>query len=211
MELGTLIKPIIGNDRLFNIVIPTYEGSHKLEVIINSFLSQTDNNWQLTIVSDGKEPETEQIISKYDYDNISYYHMNHRHNDWGHTPREFGLVQSNSEWTILTGFDNYYVPTFIEQFKKAASSNHTVDMIFCDFILNHIRDGYPYNGYINSKLEVNYIDIGNFATRTSLLKEVGFKWRNYAADWTLVQHLMTQIENRNTVIVKIPQTLYIHN
>ena len=84
-------------------------------------------------------------------------------------------------------------------------------MIFCDFVLDHPRHGRGYNGHINSKLEVGFIDIGSFATRTSLLKEVGFKWRNYAADWSLVQHLMVQIENRNSNIVKIPQTLYVHN
>lgn len=192
----------------FSIVVPTYKGSYKLEVFINCFLAQTCNDWNLIIVSDGEEKETESIINKYPYNNISYYHTDIRHNNFGHSPRELGLKLSCSEWTILSGFDNYYVPTFIETFKKV--QDESVDFIYCDFVLNHKRGGIPYT-HINSKLQRGYIDIGNFAVRTTLLKEVGFSFRNYAADWTLVNHLLPEITKRQTKIIKIPQILYVHN
>jgi hypothetical protein len=182
-----------------------------LDVIINCFLSQTSNNWNITIVSDGFDSNLYKFVDRYEHDNISFHTLKKRYNDWGHTPREYGIYQSDCEYTIMTGFDNYYVPTFIEEFDKATKIFENVDMVFCDFVLNHLRDNIPYNGYIESKLEVNFIDIGNFATKTSLLKNVGFKWRNFAADWSLVEELKRKIPERNSKIVKIPQTLYIHN
>lgn len=210
-NIGTCLKSIVGGDRLFNIVVPTYNGGSKLEVIINCFLSQTSKNWQLTIVSDGREPDTENIMEKYPQDNISYHHLHTRYNDWGHTPREYGIYQSESPWTILTGFDNYYVPTFLETFESISKEYPNCEFMFCDFILNHLRNGIPYNGYVNSKMEVNYIDIGNFATSTSILKEVGFKSREFVADWKLVESIIPVLKRRKSLVLKIPQTLYIHN
>ena len=195
----------------FNIVIPTYKPDCMLDVIINCFLAQTSNNWNITVVFDGVDDKLQQFVDRYPQDNISFHVLHDRYNDWGHTPREYGIYQSDCEYTIMTGFDNYYVPTFIEEFDKATNSFESVDMVFCDFVLNHLRDGIPYNGYIKSKLEVNYIDIGNFATKTSLLNDVGFKWRNFAADWSLVEELKKVISSREGVVVKIPQTLYVHN
>jgi glycosyltransferase involved in cell wall biosynthesis len=209
-EIGYCIKKhkIVNK---FNIVIPTYNSNPMLDVIINCFLSQDSDNWNITVVSDGHDDNLSKFVERYQQDNIAFYVLHKRYNDWGHTPREYGIYQSDCEYTIMTGFDNYYVPTFIKEFDNATKIFPNVDMVFCDFVLNHIRDGLPYNGHIESKLEVNFIDIGNFATKTSLLKEVGFKWRNFAADWSLVEELKIKIPERNGNVVKIPQTLYVHN
>ena len=68
-----------------------------------------------------------------------------------------------------------------------------------------------YNGYIDSKLEVGCIDIGNFAVKSDLLRKVGFPFREYAADWKLVETLIPIIKERKKSIIKIPETLYVHN
>lgn len=200
------------NNRLFNVVIPTYKGGKKLEVIINCLLAQTSQNFNITIISDGEEKETEMQMRKYyDIDNFNYYHTAQRYNNFGHTPRQLGMLNSTCRFTIMSGFDNYYVPIFIERFERAAQSTSNVGFIFCDFVLDHPRDGRKYNGYINSKLEVNYIDIGNFAAETSLLKRVEFKVNEYAADWHLVKDMLPLLEKERKTIIKIPQTLYVHN
>jgi len=202
------------NDKMFNIVVPTYEGATKLEVFINCFLSQSCDDWHLTIVSDGPEPETLEQLQKYkDCHQISYYQTDKRCNDWGHTPREFGMLQSDCEFTIMTGFDNYYVPLFIEIFKNAYIEKHAenIDMMFCNFVLDHPREGIKYNGFIDSSPDVNFIDIGSFALRTEILKVVGFKFRSYAADAELVEAAKNYININNRAILKIPQTLYVHN
>ena len=53
------------NNKLFNFVIPTYKGENKLEVIINCLLSQTSQNFHITVVSDGQESETLSQLAKY--------------------------------------------------------------------------------------------------------------------------------------------------
>ena len=213
MEKGYIVKKALSDDKKFNIVIPTYEHKYKLDVIINCFLAQTFEDWVMTIVCDGEPDEVyNNIVSRYsDIENISFHCLHKRYCDWGHTPREYGIYQNNCEWTIITGYDNYYVPIFLERFHKAIEMHSDCDFVFCDFILNHIINGRPYNGYINSKLEVGRIDIGNFAVKSDLLRKVGFPFREYAADWKLVETLIPMIKERQKSIIKIPETLYVHN
>jgi len=198
--------------KLFHIVIPTYGGGPKLEVIVNCFLAQTCQDYHISIVSDGPEPETAVQLEKYyDIENFSYYQLDKRYNDWGHTPREFGMYQSDCEFTLMSGYDNYYVPTFIHEFRRAARLADNVKFIYCNMAHNHVIRGSPYNGHIDSILKCGRIDIGNFATNTDLLKIVGYKSRAYAADWDLVESLIPYIFLPENNVVKIPQTLYVHN
>jgi len=168
--------------KALNFVVPTYQGGHKLDVMINCLLAQSSNNWSLTVISDGPEPETLEQMKKYEkYDNISYHQTYVRHNDWGHTPREYGMLQSDALFTIMTGFDNYYVPLFVEIFERHFQDD--VDFVYCDFVLDHAQFGVKYDKYKNSQLKPGDIDIGNFATRTTLIQEVGYTSRAFAADW----------------------------
>lgn len=200
------------NSKKFHIVAPTFKGGTKLEVFINCFLSQTCNDYHITIVSDGPEPETETQLSKYfNYKNFSYYCLDKRYNDFGHTPREFGLLQSDCKYTIMTGFDNYYVPIFIEQFDNADKKTENTGFIFCDFVLDHNQGSGRYNKYLNAEMKSSCIDIGCFATLTSLAKKIGFKFRSYAADWEFVEAAIPELKNQKLNILKIPQTLYVHN
>lgn len=200
------------NDKLFHIVIPTYEGGSKLEVMVNCLLAQTSQNFHMSFISDGYETATlDQLERYFDISNFSYFSTDRRYNDYGHTPRELGMLSSNCKYTIMTGFDNYYVPIFIERFEQACNSTRNVGFVFCDFVLDHIRDGRKYSKYVDSKLEVNYIDIGNFAAETQFIKQAGIKVNEYAADWHLVNDLIPLLKSSAREIVKIPQTLYVHN
>ena len=66
-----------------------------------------------------------------------YHHTDHTFGDFGHSPREFGLGHSTGDWIILTNDDNYYVPTFIEEFTKVAESSEDAGLIYCDMSHNN--------------------------------------------------------------------------
>ena len=111
----------------------------------------------------------------------------------------------------MTGFDNYYVPIFIERFNDVDNKTENTGFIFCDFLLDHIRDGKRYNNYLNAEMKSSCIDIGCFATLTTIAKKVGFKFRSFAADWEFVEALIPELKSHKLNVLKIPQTLYIHN
>lgn len=200
------------NNKLFHIVIPTYGGGPKLEVMINCLLAQTSQNYHMSIISDGYEAATFFQLEKYfNIPNFSYFSTDVRYNNYGHTPRELGMISSDCKYTIMTGYDNYYVPIFIEQFEQVCNSEDDVGFVFCDFVLDHVRDGRRYNKYMDSKVQPDHIDIGNFAAETQFIKQVGLKVNEYAADWHLVNDLIPLLAMSARKIIKIPQTLYIHN
>ena len=200
------------SNKLFNFVIPTFNGGYKLEVIINCLLGQSKQNHHITVVSDGPEEETiKQLEKYYNLQNFSYFILDHRFNDWGHTPRNFGLYQSECQFTIMTGFDNYYMPVFVESFEKKYLENNNVGFIYCDFVLNHPREGVWYNKYLDAKVQNSCIDIGCFAARTDIIKEVGLRNDVFAADWYLIEGMLPKFEQRNLQIEKVNQTLYVHN
>jgi len=202
----------VNNNKLLNIIVPTYSGGTKLEVIINSLLSQSCDNFHITIVSDGPSPEVQEQLQKYsDNKNISYYELSERYNDWGHTPREFGIYTSECRFTLMTGYDNYYVPEFVENFEKAINENNDVGFVYCDFITHHDRGTGKYHNFVESRIEASWIDIGCFATETKLIKEVGFKSRRFAADWDLVNSLLPVLHFNNKNIIKVNKILYVHN
>jgi len=210
---GTLLsKNAPDSSKKFHIVVPTYEGGTQLEVFINCFLSQTCQDFHLTVVSDGPEPDTEERMMKYWYmPNVSYYAMDVRHNDFGHTPREYGLGLSSCKYTIMSGFDNYYVPEFLERFDAIDNEYERVGFIYCDFVLDHVRNGVRYNGHIDAKIMCDNIDIGCYACNTEVAKRVGFKFRSFAADWEFVAAVTPVLKTNNYSTIKIPQTLYVHN
>jgi len=208
--LGSYHQP--NNEKLFNFVIPTYMGGYKLEVIINSLLSQSSQNYHITVVSDGPESDTLQQLEKYfTYKNFSYYWLDKRYNDWGHTPRIYGLHQSNCLFTIMTGFDNYYMPVFVEAFEKKYQQDNNTGFIYCDFVLNHPREDIWYNKYMDAKLENSCIDIGCFAARTDLVKKAGLRTDVFGADWLLIQDILPLLRPQSLKTAKVNQTLYVHN
>jgi glycosyltransferase involved in cell wall biosynthesis len=50
---------------LISIVIPTYNRAHVLTRAIDSIIAQTYSNWELLIVDDGSDDDTEELVAEY--------------------------------------------------------------------------------------------------------------------------------------------------
>ena len=70
----------------------------------------------------------------------------------------------------------------------------------------------PYTGHIDALLdESGMLDIGAVAVRTDVARRVGFHWRDQAADFFYVQAVKEELARLGLGVLKIPQTLYVHN
>ena len=178
-----------------------------ISLLINAMLCQSANNWKLTLVSDGHDVPTEKLVSIYsgEQESIQYLHTDKTYGDFGHTPREFGLERATGDWIILTSDDNYYVPTFIEEFTKVAESSEDVGFIFCD--MNHDHHDYQPERTV---LQEQHIDMGCFAVRSDIAKSVGFTSKRMQADWDYICAIMEKHGNEFKTI-KIEKVLFVHN
>lgn len=213
-----------GNNKIIQpkieIIIPTYKRPYNLLVIINSFLTQVYytnqpdeyvvphefdmQHWKLHIVSDCEDPELREIAAMYsEFSNIKFSFLaDGPHKDWGHTAREYGLQNAKCEWVIMTGDDNYYVPSLISEILTVINNNP--DCIFIYW--NMLHNGFDYREF-NTAPEVKKIDIGSFACKTKLAKRIPIK-KIYDADGFFVVDYLNKFKGD---VIKIDKVLYVHN
>jgi len=191
---------------LVDFVIPTYWRVEPLHCMLASLTSQTDGDWNATVVIDNigedeKVPYIISLIKVFDDDRISYFITGKRHNNWGHTPREIGKQLSEADYIIMTGDDNYYTPNFVAELKKASISKP--GMVYWDMVHSH----YDYQ-YFNCKPAYNQIDMGAFATRRDLAQQIPLNV-SFAADGEYVRDFNTKFPQEQKI--KINKTLFVHN
>ncbi|ARN71582.1 hypothetical protein BST91_07975 [Nonlabens tegetincola] len=85
---------------LISVIIPTYKRPHYLRQLLNSLRDQSYENWECIVVDDGKNNDTEILVSSFaKTDNrFSYYKRPENHKKGGNGARNYGLSKSKGEW-----------------------------------------------------------------------------------------------------------------
>jgi len=188
-------------------IIPTYNRTELLFTIVCSILSQTNQNWTIHIVGDNI-PQTNldrlnSFLNMIDDDRIKFTNLRNRYNDWGHTPRNYGVEHSTSEWVVMTGEDNYYCPEFVDQMLQVSKGQ---DFVYCNMVHNWINKEYI---GINTLLQFGRIDIGCFMVKTDIAKTIKLRTKEEWADWYFVEEFIKKHKDAN--IIKLDKVLYVHN
>jgi hypothetical protein len=183
-------------------ILPTFNRTHELKSSLASLMAQTNPNWRATVIIDSdKEMPAERIVKSFQDDRITYSYTGERYNDWGHTPREQGKQASTADYVIMGGDDNYYCPTTVQDIITAAEDNP--GLIYWDMVHSH----YDYH-YFKCEPWMNQIDIGAFATRTDLAKQIKLK-TSYAADGEFIEEFKATFPDEK--MTKINKVLFVHN
>jgi glycosyltransferase involved in cell wall biosynthesis len=191
---------------IIEFIIPTYTRVNHLMCIISSIAAQTSPNWKIHVISDASpDGILNKIIDFWNYDErIKFTILDKRSNDWGHTPRNFGLNESKQEWVVMSGEDNYYAPIFVEEFLKEVDDK--TNFIFCNMVTNYNNQQYiP----MQCKIELGFIDIGCFMVRPELAKQIGIEVKyKEIADGVLADKYVKKFGGKIKQILKV---LYVHN
>jgi glycosyltransferase involved in cell wall biosynthesis len=186
---------------------PTYARVNHLITIIGSLMAQSNPNWTAHVVADCPPEEIQDamktIVEFFNDDRIKLTILPERKNDWGHTPRQYGLDNATEEWVVMTGEDNYYVPHFVDIMLEESKNQH---FVYCDMVHNWTNKQYiP----ILSKLQLGKIDIGSFMTKTNMAQKIKLKKEHEWADWFFVQEF--QNKYKMAKYKKVNRVLYVHN
>jgi glycosyltransferase involved in cell wall biosynthesis len=185
---------------LVEFIIPTYNRIDPLRCILSSLMSQNDNDWKATVIQDGND-NLEYIIDELDDPRIIFSYTEERYDDWGHSLREIAKQKSVADYIVMTNDDNYYTPNLVKELKIAAKLKP--GMIYWDMVHSH----YNYQ-YFNCKPIINEIDMGAFATRNDLAKQI--KMRTiFPADGEYVRDFCNKFPGEAKV--KINKILFVHN
>jgi len=178
---------------------------------VGSLLSQTDQNFICQIWHDGPSHDKDRFNEFKDiledineeYGNkFIWYSTKQRYNDYGHTLREMGLKEADTEFFHWTNLDNTYMPRFVELMMKQVTEE--VDLVVCNAVHNYAFGEY---GLLKGYPMTNYIDFCNFIVRTDLAKAHGFPYRDFAADGQFIDAIMPKVRKW----AKIEAILSVHN
>jgi glycosyltransferase involved in cell wall biosynthesis len=106
---------------LVSIIIPTYNRAHLIGETIQSVISQTYTNWELLVIDDGSEDETEAVVSGFKDHRISYFRLNHT----GYLGRvkNYGIRKSSGEYIAFLDSDDLWRPDKLEWQLKLLSQH----------------------------------------------------------------------------------------
>ena len=193
---------------MLRIICVAYERPIRMRVLINSFVLQTNPNWELNIIHDGKASQSvRDAISLYDDDRIRFFESEQRNQCYGHPNRKMMLDKmptSNEDFVLLTNDDNYYVPVFVEYMLREINSH--VGMVYCDSVHSHFK-------YIHhrTQIRVDHIDIGSFIVRLDIAKKIGFTGVAFNSDGVYAVRCYDLCRKLGLGATYIAKPLFIHN
>ena len=194
---------------MIDIISVTYGQNEQLKCFINSIKSQNNKDWRLFIVHDGPNENLKKDLQMNGYleeQKIIFLEYPKRTQNYGHILRDWALTNYvTSEYVIITNGDNYYTPNMIDEV-----SRRTEDFIYFDCVHSHnTKNNFNSKdyGFMNTKLNRGWIDIGCVAINSKLAKKTGFKSTHFAADWFYFEEIL----NKTKSIYKIDKVLFVHN
>lgn len=178
-------------------------------ILLDSLNRQTDPNWRLILIHDGRCPdEIRRAIALRRDHRVCLRETIERFNDWGHTLRQIGLNMIakgvvDADWVVITNGDNYYVPGFVAAM-VAAVKDRPMMAAYCDIVHNY----WGWNS-MRACLQHGDIDCGCLMVRKDVAIDVGWRGREVAADWTYCADVMGRISAK--LFAKVDRLLFIHN
>lgn len=173
----------------FSLIMPSYNRGFCIKEAVDSVLAQTYQNFELIIVDDGSDDDTETIIleaypEELKSGKIIYCRVPHK----GVSPaRNMGLRLAACDWIGYVDSDNKIVPDYLSTFVEAMNKKKAQSYYCCV----KMREGGHVIGrefkYKRLK-EYNYIDMGAFVHSAKLYKKYGGFDENLKrfVDWDLV-------------------------
>ncbi len=113
-------------NNLFSIIIPTYNRADSLPNAIDSVLRQEAGNWELIIIDDGSNDDTQVLIKKYLRDQrIKYFFQE---NSGVSAARNKGVELAGGDYVIFLDSDDLFLPGLISTLNSIKIENF--DLVF---------------------------------------------------------------------------------
>ena len=95
-------------EKLVSVIIPTYNRSSFLKEAIQSVLNQSYNNFEIIVIDDGSEDETEKVIQSFNDSRIKY--LKREHTGSPAFIRNQGMKIAKGEYIAFLDSDDLWFP-----------------------------------------------------------------------------------------------------
>lgn len=187
---------------LISVIIPTYNRAKILSKTINSILTNNNHNYEIIIVDDGSNDDTESIVNNFKNEKIKYFKIN---NSERGAARNFGVKKSKGIFLNFFDSDDIAYSNHIDTATKIIKKNKTIKIFHFSYDLiskNKKKIKTIINsGYTNYKiLRGNFISCNSLFIKKSIFNEFKFdENRNLSGseDWDLWLRLSRNYEIHN--------------
>lgn len=97
---------------LVSVIIPTYNQSGYLKEAIDSVLNQTFSDWEVIVINNFSEDDTEQIVAAIKDARVSLY--NFKNHGVIAASRNYGINKSQGKYLAFLDSDDYWLPEKLE-------------------------------------------------------------------------------------------------
>ncbi|MFD9410543.1 glycosyltransferase family 2 protein [Streptomyces sp. NPDC059989] len=110
-----------------DIMLPYYGNVALMQAAVRSVLAQSDPNWRLTVVDDGKEPSVPGWFAEIDDPRVSYQRNERNLGVTGNYRKCLGLVRE--EHFVMMGTDDIMLPEYVATVRRVLKDHPGVGMI----------------------------------------------------------------------------------
>ena len=129
-EDRTLYK-INDDDLLISVIIPVYNAEKYLEQCLNSIKNQTYKNFEVIIVNDGSQDNTDSICKKFAQSDSRFRYFS-KENGGVSSARNFGLDNANGHYITFIDGDDWVEHNHLEILIKSITENNS-DIAICSY------------------------------------------------------------------------------
>lgn len=159
----------------FSIIMPTFNRAFIISDAIDSALNQTYQDFELIIVDDGSDDNTEQLIAEKYAAELTEGKIVYKRipNSGVCRARNVGLSIAKNEWIAFLDSDNKLLPDFLETFRDAIYKNPRAKFFYAK--IQHRGSGHLCGeSFCYEKLAgENYIDLGAVVFNKKLYIKLG--------------------------------------
>ena len=112
-----------------SVIIPTYNRPHLIGRAIQSILNQTYQNFEIVVIDDSPNDETEKVVKKFGDARIKYIHNKIRSNLPKARNQGVRESSSDSKYIAFLDDDDEYLPQFLKKVIEVFEKEHNIDVI----------------------------------------------------------------------------------
>lgn len=125
---------------LVSVIIPTYNRAHLIGDAIESIIKQTYSNWELIIIDDGSNDNTEEVVTRYvAQDARIFYHKQRNAGSGG--ARNTGIRLAKGKYITFLDSDDVFKPEKIQKQYELIMQDTSIKVVVCEMM--EMRNGQP--------------------------------------------------------------------
>lgn len=116
---------------MISVIMSTWDRQEKLKEAIKSVVEQSYEDWELIVISDGKQPAAEKIVKAFKDDRVKYQKLP-EHFGTDTRPKNVGIAASKGEYIAFLDDDNKYRKDHLSVLLNALEEDDNLDGVYGD-------------------------------------------------------------------------------